>query len=258
MPRTPLLCSLALAALLAGCATRSISNSDCDTTRDPYCARNAPAELSEFDVLGIARNAKPTDADIAAALARPRALALNRGSRILLIQSGAAFPDAPMREDVAKRYAVGTFSGTRPRTVAGISTDAADAESYARSLRLAAAQGGYDKLLVYWGVLESARIDNAASNVSWVPIVGWMLPDEREHMRIRLRLALIDTATGQWAMLEPPPVDSNSLSTMLSRRSVDQSLVAQLKEAGYEQAAEALSMRFERTASVLGAEPQPR
>lgn len=242
MPRTTLLCTLALAALLAGCATRSISNSDCDPSRDSYCARNAPAELSEFDVLGIARNAKPTDADIAAALARPRSLVLNRSSRILLIQSGAPFPDAPMHEALAKHYAIGTFSGTRPRN--GI--DAVDAESYARSLRIAAAQGGYDKVLVYWGVLESARIDNAASNVSWVPIVGWMLPDEREHMRIRLRLALIDTGSGQWEMLEPPPVGSDSLSSFMSRRSVDQTLVMQLKTAGYEKAAEALSLRFER------------
>ena len=147
-----------------------------------------------------------------------------------------------MREALAKRYALGTFSGTRPAN----GRDADDAESYARALRMAAAQGGHDKVLANWGVLESARLDNAASNISWVPIVGWMLPDEREHMRIRLRLALIDTGTGQWEMLEPPPVGSDSLSSIMSRRSVDQTLVAQLKASGYERAAVALSLQFER------------
>ena len=246
MRHTLLLGALALLlTLLGGCATRSISNSDCDPSRGYYgCAANAPAELSEFDVLGIARDARPSDADIAAALARPRTLTLDRNIRVLLIQSGAAFPDAPMRAALAARYTVGTFSGTRPTQ--GPQRDPVNAESYARSLRLAAAQGGYDKLLVYWGVLESARKNNAASNVSWVPIVGWMLPDEREHMRIRLRLALIDTASGQWEMLEPTPVADDSLSSVISRRDVDQSLVAQLKDRGYAGAAEALKLRFER------------
>jgi len=239
-----LLGTLLLPILLGGCATRSISNSDCDPSRNYGCAANAPAELSEFDVLGIARDARPGDADIAAALARPRTLTLDRNSRVLLIQSGAAFPDAPMREALAARYTVGTFSGSRPAH--GVQGDTVNAESYSRSLRLAAAQGGYDKLLVCWGVLESARKNNAASNVSWVPIVGWMLPDEREHMRIRLRLALIDVASGQWEMLEPTPVTSDSLSSMISRRDVDQSLVAQLKDRGYASAAEALRLRFER------------
>lgn len=244
MNRTHLLGALALLALLNGCATRSISNADCDPSRSYGCSANAPAELSEFDVLGIARDARPSDADIATALARPRTLTLDRNSRILLIQSGAAFPDAPMREALAARYTVGTFSGARPTQ--GPQHDAVNAESYSRSLRLAAAQGGYDKLLVYWGLLESARKNNAASNVSWVPIVGWMLPDEREHMRIRLRLALIDTASGQWEMLEPTPVTSDSLSSVISRRDVDQSLVAQLKDRGYAGAAEAVRLRFER------------
>jgi hypothetical protein len=230
--------------LISGCATRSISNSDCDPSRGYGCAQNAPAELSEFDVLGIARDARPSDADIAAALAKARSLTLSRASRVLVIQSGAMFPDAPMMEALKARYNVSGFSGvatSQPRVQGAV-----DAQSYSRSLRLAAAQGGCDKLLVYWGVLESARKNNAASSVSWVPVVGWLLPDEREHMRIRLRLALIDTATGQWDMLEPEPVADDSLSSIVSRRDVDQGLVAQLKVKGYAGAAEALRLRFER------------
>ena len=47
-------------------------------------------------------------------------------------------------------------------------------------------------------------------------------------------------------MLEPAPVTSDSLSSVISRRDVDQSLVAQLKNRGYATAAEALRLRFER------------
>ncbi|XHS76459.1 hypothetical protein ACFJGW_12015 [Burkholderiaceae bacterium UC74_6] len=234
-----------LLALLAGCATRSISNSDCDPSRGYGCAANAAPELSEFDVLGIARDARPSDADITAALAHPRMLSLSRSSKLLVIQSGAMFPDAPMMEALKARYNATGFSG-RAASPSRSPNDAVDPQSYSRSLRLAAAQGGCDKLLVYWGVLESARKDNIASHVSWVPVVGWMLPDEREHMRLRLRLALIDVATGQWEMLEPAPVADDSLSTVLSRRDIDQTLVAQLKQRGYAGAADALAQRFER------------
>ncbi|MDY0742981.1 hypothetical protein SNE35_00615 [Paucibacter sp. R3-3] len=237
---------LGLMLVLGGCATRSISNAGCDSSRSYGCEANAPAELSEFDVLGIARDARPNDADIAAALARPRVLRLDHASRLLLIQSGSAFPDAPMRDALAARYTVGSFSGMRPWQAKGSTADVVDAVSYARSMRLAAAQGGFDKVLVYWGVLESARKNNVASNVSWVPVIGWVLPDEREHMRIRLRLALIDVASGQWEMLEPPPVADDALSSVLSRRDVDQTLVAQLKDRGYATAVESLRQRFER------------
>jgi hypothetical protein len=47
-------------------------------------------------------------------------------------------------------------------------------------------------------------------------------------------------------MLEPEPVADDSLSSIVSRRDVDQGLVAQLKVKGYAGAAEALRLRFER------------
>lgn len=43
--------------------------------------------------------------------------------------------------------------------------------SYARALRLAAAKAGIDKILVYWGMVETETKDLATKNVSWVPIL---------------------------------------------------------------------------------------
>src|SRR5215475_15996110 len=94
-------------ALLAGCAhTRSISNSSYREggSTYPYLPRANDSdpgfayrgELSEFDVLGITRGQTTSDQDIQHALDSSKAVKLNAESSILLIQSGAMFPDAPM------------------------------------------------------------------------------------------------------------------------------------------------------------------
>lgn len=235
----------ALATLASGCTTRSISNSDYDAGRGSYYGQAVPTELSEFDVLGIDRDAKPTDEEIATQLSKARSIVVRRDSKILLIQSGAMFPDEPMVRSMSKRFSIGQFSGQQYSSQIN-AKQPTSAANYSRSLRLAAAQGGHDKILAYWGVLESARENLATSAVSWVPVVGWILPDERQRMRIRLKLVLIDVATGQWEMFTPDPIDDRSLSTVLSRRDTDHSLVASLKERAYQSAADDLSKRFER------------
>src|ERR1041384_4803919 len=98
---------LVLALVISGCTeTRSISNSG---YREPHSsARFAPragdsdpafqyrGELSEFDVLGIERGAMTSDTEIERTLANAKRVRLKRGNSILLLQSGAIFPDGPM------------------------------------------------------------------------------------------------------------------------------------------------------------------
>lgn len=109
-----------------------------------------------------------------------------------------------------------------------------------RTLRLVAAKGGYDKIVCYWGVLESERKDKATRTVSWVPIVGYMIPDQRENMRIKLKAAIVDVATGRWTFVNPPSAASSQLSTFISRQETDQDLVAKLKADGYQTLARTL------------------
>ncbi len=66
------------------------------------------------------------------------------------------------------------------------------------AFRLTAAKAGAETLIVYWGVLESAREGYATKTISWIPIVGSLLPDEKQQMRIRLKAAIIDVKTGYW------------------------------------------------------------
>jgi hypothetical protein len=236
--------AVALALTLTGCETRSISDSGFGSA--DYPSLGYRGELTEFEVLGIEARTDISEADIAAELKLPQKARLERTSRILLIQSGADFPDAPMQEALSRHFNVMAFSGkpagdrivrTRWQTPAPATQTGTAIEpqsSYSKSLRLVAARGGYDKIICYWGVLESARINQVTKLVSWVPIVGFTVPDEREDLRIRLKAVIIDVATGRWTAVMPKPVAQSGLSTILSRKDKDQALVALLKDRAYQ------------------------
>jgi hypothetical protein len=229
---TPLLVAAVL--VFAGCQTRSISNSGFRENGYYGGDNGYRGELSEFDVLGVETGANVTDADIVGALRDNPGVRLARADRVLLIQSGADFPDAPMQEAMGRAFEVGPFSG-KPLT------KKEPGQSYAKSLRLAAARGGYGKIVCYWGVLESERVNQATKIVSWVPFAGSVVPDERENMRLRLKAAVIDVATGRWTMVQSAPVADTRLSARAGRKDKDQELVEQLKAQGYADLARLLS-----------------
>jgi hypothetical protein len=217
----PLVCVSAL--LLVGCETRSISNSDYNA---PYSWNGGPryrGELSEFDILGAAPAQEATQANIAKALETAAAPKIKRGDKLLLIQSGAMVPDNEMMEEAGLYFSLAPFSGTPP----------ADKSGLAESLRLRAAQGGYRYILCYWGVLESAQEDREGKALSWVPIAGSFVPDQKEQMRIRLKGIFVDVATGNWTMLTPEAYSDAHLNSSWSRAEADQKLVMALKSKGY-------------------------
>jgi hypothetical protein len=234
------LCSLAgltacvcLAFLLAGCETRSISDSGYRRHRNQEASKSGyRGELNEFDVLGVERGGRITEEQIAQSLDAAARIKLRKGSSVLLIQSGAQHPDPPMRRALETHFNVLPFSGQPPRT---------NSESYAKSLRLAAAQAGCETILCYWGSLESARRDLDTKTISWVPIVGWVVPDERQHMRIQLKMAVIDVRTGHWTMFAPESFESRTMSDKFSREASDQGQVEKLKKLAYEAVANDLT-----------------
>jgi hypothetical protein len=247
--------SLFLAAaclVLAGCAeTRSISDS---TYREASpgvhhrAVRNQAdtgfayqGELNEFDVLGVDRARLVTDEDIARALDGAKRVTLKPGSSILLIQSGAVFPDGPMVAELSQHFRVTPFSGVPPEHRTATDTEPAERASYARSLRLAAARAGAESVVCYWGTLESARRNMETKTVSWIPFAGWVVPDESQRMRIRLKLAVIDVRTGGWTMLTPEPSEDKAWSTQFTRGSSDQKQVEALKRKAYEAGARQLA-----------------
>ena len=65
-------------------------------------------------------------------------------------------------------------------------------------------------------------------------------------MRIRLKIALLDVRTATWDVFMPEPFAKASMSTLTSRESVDQALVATLKHQAYEAAVEEVHRRYGR------------
>jgi hypothetical protein len=232
-------CVALLAALLAGCATRSISDSGYPS--ESWYGARTPAhplykgELSEFDVLGIDPHAKVTTEEIAKAFEQKQVLKLPKGSSIMLVQSGALIPDEPMVGALEKYYSISVFSGV---------PTSQGADNYSMPLRLAAAKGGFEKIVVYWGLLETAQKGLGSKAVSWLPFVGGAIPDESQEMRVRLKVAVVDVRTGQWDMFSPEPFQDMATSARHGRESSDQGQVALLKKKSYEAAAEELVKRY--------------
>jgi hypothetical protein len=220
--------------LLAGCETRSISDS---AYRSDSPARQSaePAryigELNELDVLGIERNPNISEEQITKALDSSARVKIRKGSKVLLVQSGALYPDEPMIAELNHAVTVTPFGGLPNQF---------EREAYHKALRYAAARGGCETVVCYWGILEWARQSLDSKVISWVPLAGSVLPDEHQHMRIRLKVALVDVRTGNWAMFAPEPFQDKALSARLGRERSDQAQVAKLKQRSYAAAAQDL------------------
>jgi hypothetical protein len=230
-----------LVVIISACSVRSISDSGyyADSDRRGGRASNPfyRGELSEFDVLGIDPKVPVTEAEIEKALTAKSRITIPKGSSIMVIQSGAMIPDDVMVKGLEKYYNVSVFTGVPGE-------GGAQGKSYAMALRLAAAKGGYEKMMVYWGLLESGRENLATKAVSWVPIVGWALPDETQRMRIRMKVAIIDVRSGQWDMFSPEPFEDSGASALYTRISSDQAQVEALKDKAYKSTVDDLVKRY--------------
>jgi hypothetical protein len=229
-----------LVATLTGCSTRSISNSDFSADPDRgYAQRSNPfykGELSEFDIIGVDTKAAITEADIARAAQAKERFTVPKGATIMLIQSGAMIPDEDMVKAMEKYYNIAAFTG--------VPTDGASGSAYSRALRLAAAKAGAEKMVVYWGLLETGHEDHATKAISWLPFIGGSITDETQRMRIRMKVAVVDVKSGQWEMFSPDPFDDTASSSGHSRASSDQAQVAVLKSKAYKATAEDLAKRY--------------
>ena len=230
---------------LAACETRSISNSGYPGYYGG--GRNAlyQGELNELEVLGFDRTQTVTDEIIQQAFVVREPIVLRRTSPIMLIQSGAMFPDDGMLKSLDTHYVVGGFSGIPNSASTGRSAGSAASEApYPMALRLVAAKGGYETIVVYWGILETAQENFVTKAVSWVPIVGGIIPDESQRMRIRLKVAVIDVKSGQWDMFEPEPLMDEAISGSYGRIASDQAQVDLLKTNAYKAAVQQIVDRY--------------
>jgi hypothetical protein len=128
------------------------------------------------------------------------------------------------------------FSGVPEKTSSTV--------QFSRAIRLSAAKGGYATIVFYWWLLESCQKSTVTKAVSWVPIVGLSLPDQTDSMRIRLKVALLDVRSGSWDVFMPEPFSNESMSSIVTREKVDQSLIGTLKDQAYLAAAQEIQRRY--------------
>ena len=148
-------CSVTVLLLLAGCASRPISNSG--YSRHGYGGGNPlyRGELSEFDVLGVRAGASVTEEAIRAALdERPERITLRRGDPVLLIQSGALMPDEEMIAHLERDLSVTVFTGIPERE---------DGTQLASSLRL---DGRAAYRTIWWPACWNRHAELATKTVS--------------------------------------------------------------------------------------------
>ncbi|MBL8752553.1 MAG: hypothetical protein JNK15_04565 [Planctomycetes bacterium] len=215
IPRLPFVLLLG-ALLLSACATRSISDAGFPHTPGN---RNAlyRGELSDFDVVG--RFAAASDAAAGVALP-PRA-------HVLVVQSGALFPDEVMLAELGRHFEVAAASGVPL------------AEGYGeRGMLAAAARGGFDAVVAYWGMLESQQDSDASA---WVPVAGLFFSSTTQKMRLRLRVVVGDARTGQWRSLLTVPKSDERRTSLVGSEGSDRDQVELVKREGYGAAAEAVA-----------------
>jgi hypothetical protein len=232
----------AILLALGGCSTRSISNSGYQGASNPLYR----GELSAYDVLGVDNPTGFSNADIQQAMVARQRITAPKGSAVLLIQSGAMLPDPDMVSAMERYYTVSSFSGVPLTDSRAPREQMAPGVPYAQLFRMAAAKGGFETVIVYWGMLESAAEGLGGKAISWVPIIGGVVPDETQHMRIRLMVAVIDVRTGQWESFSPEPAEDEAVSNQHGRAASDQRQVALLKAKAYKEAADAVALRFGR------------
>ena len=211
--------------VLSGCEGGSISDEN-PLDQAAYVGGGHVREIDELDLLGLHGNT--TEGDIQHALRDGRGgpFRARPGSSLLVVQSGASAPDSIMLAAIEKSHRVFPFSGVP-------ADDRHRDGSLGRDLRLAAAKSGCAYVLCYWGKLESIREDAVTKTVSWVPVVGGLVPDEERVTRLRVRAMLLDVATGRTATFTPPAAQNSALSSEVWRAESHDKQVIDLKTRAY-------------------------
>ena len=210
---------------LSGCEDGSISDQN-PVGGAAYVGGGHVREIDELDLLGLHGNTSEGDIQSALRNGHTGGSRAWPGSSLLLVQSGATAPDSIMLAAIEKSYRVFPFSG--------IPTDDKRRDgSLGRDLRLAAARSGCAHVLCYWGKLESIREDAVTKTVSWVPVVGGLIPDEERITRLRVRAMLIDVASGRATTFSPPAAQDSALSSDLWRAESHDKQVYDLKTRAY-------------------------
>lgn len=215
MRRAYLFPVLALGLALSGCGGRSISDSGF------HRSYHYQGEIHDLHLLAEP-GARIEDRNVPDFLAAP-------GDRILLLQSGADAPDSIFYNALAEDFEAIPISGI-PLGATSPRDDRALGLNYNSLLRNAASAANARYVVIYWGSLDASKTTHAQATVSWIPLIGSLIPDQTQELRIRLKAIIMEPTSGCWRMIIPDPASDRRLSSPLRRGESDQEQVRILKE----------------------------
>lgn len=176
-------------------------------------------ELSQMEVIAALSAAEAAKAD--------QAVTLPTSGRLILIQSGQALPDPQAIAALPPGIEVLPFSGIPAPSSAGV------------GWRQAARAGDVQTVVVYWGTIETSRVDLATKVISWTPVTAW-IPDEEQRMRVAVSAVVADIASGRWRLVTAASEPTQSSSSFFSRDAEDRRQIAELKREAFAKLGEVL------------------
>lgn len=210
------------------------------------------AQLTDEDVFDSNLNHEITEEDIQRAIAQAeQGFVLPARSPVILVQSGATTPDSEMQLEMSKYYRVSVNSGVPP-TKARInrkSDEPVIQNNYMRTLRLVGAKGRQKAIIVYWGTLETGKVDDKTNMTVWSTYTSGKMPSETKSIRYLLRFALVDVKTGNWVTYSPTNTEREFVQSSFNNQSsagTQATQIDELKRNAYEFASRDLSTRYEK------------
>jgi hypothetical protein len=217
-----------LAAALAACGSAPPKPATDSPATEKSAQGAVQAPLTETDVLGFDGAQSVSEEEIVKAAGPRGKIQVKRGAPVMLIHAGAAAPEEIMLREAANYFSVTPFSG-----LAQHRNDAGESANLSRALRLTAAKGGSDFLIVYWTVLEGGSGKPGAPN--WRPVAG-DVPLDAEQVRMRLRMLIVDVKSGHWATANPETFEDKAARGGWFRKPTSAQRTAALKERAYKHA----------------------
>ena len=222
--------------LLSGCNSSSIDAKK--RASNSVSKSTLVQQLTDKDVFGNEATLNVSEEDIQNALKGKGPFVPLRSS-VILVQSGSQAPEAAMQQEMAKYYTVSTFSGIsdkQKKTVCNKDTANAENMNYMQALRYIAAKGKQQAILVYWGELETGRFNSETKEFIWSEYKNEKVAGTGIVLRYLLKFALVDVATGEWAMYSPENYEHSEPLPVAGTADITEQQIMQLKKTTYERA----------------------
>jgi hypothetical protein len=195
---------LIAAVALASCQNTSLS--------DPNGSGHS-SDLSLYELTGQSSNIEVTEADISAARRRGGSAGSLpvKGARVLLVQSGAHQPDGELVAAFRPYCEPVMWDGRGPATPQD--GEKPTGATLSRRLRLAAAQQRCSHVIVVFGEIQSDSRSLPTRAVSWVPVVGGLVPSKHSGTRLLAQALIMETATSRYTLAAAAPQQTSVITT---------------------------------------------